>query len=67
MSPVKYEMYETVTILLILRVFPKLYKVGNNVNKGIRKEEQNKFSKRKVASIGIEPRTSCYLLWCLAN
>ena len=30
----------------ISRVFPKLYKVGNVVNKGLSKEEQNKFRKK---------------------
>ena len=33
------------------QVFPKLYKVGNVVNKGSRGEEQNKFS-QKIAPSG---------------
>ena len=31
-----------------IRIFPKLYKVGNIVNKGLHREEQNKFSNKKI-------------------
>ena len=50
---------------LLTRVFPKLYKFSNVDNKGLRKEEQNK--QKKKTPVGIEPKTSCDLLWCLAN
>ena len=38
----------------IIRSFPKLYKDDNVVNKGLRGEEQNEFSKKKPP-VGIEP------------
>ena len=47
------------------RGFPKLYKVGNIINKGLHREEQNKFSK-KASSGEAEPKTSCVLL-CVFN
>ena len=39
-----------------IRVFPKIDDSGNIGNKGLHKEEQNKFSK-KIPPMGIEPRT----------
>ena len=47
-----------------LRSFLKLYEVGNVVNTGLCREQQNTFSKkkeekkRKIPPVGIEPRTS---------
>ena len=38
------------------RVFPKLYKVDNIVNKGLHWKVKNKFS-QKILKVGIEPRT----------
>ena len=43
--------------------FPKLYKVGNGANDGLRRKEQ----KKSMPPVGIEPRTSCDLLWCLSD
>ena len=40
-----------------MRIFPKIYKVGNVANKGLHEEEQNKFS-QNFFPVGIEPRTS---------
>ena len=33
-------------VFLNISVFPKLYKVGNAANKGLHREEQNKFSQK---------------------
>ena len=56
--------------MIYSRVFPKLHKVGKVVNKGLHEEEQNKFSKKKLPPVGIEPGTSWSSCQCstdLAN
>ena len=39
------------------RVFSKKDHSGNVGNKGLRREEENKFSKKKLLPVGIEPGT----------
>ena len=46
----------------IIRVFPKIDDSGSVDNKGLLREEQNKFSK-KLPPLGIEPETLGFLWW----
>ena len=48
------------------RVFSKKDDSGNVGNKGLRREEQNKFSPKKLSPVGIEPGT-LRLLLCLPH
>ena len=48
---------------LHIRIFLSLYKVGNVGNKGLRREEQNNFSKKKLSPVGIEPKTLGFPSW----
>ena len=57
--------YSTGNIATLIRVFLKLYKIGKVANKDLQVKGQNKFSKN--SPVGIEPRTSCDLVWCLSN
>ena len=45
-------------------VFHKSYKL---CNKGLCREEKNKFSNKIATTARIEPRTFCDLFWCLAD
>ena len=44
-----FEYYDEFLIILN-RVFPKLYKVGNVANKGLHREKQNKFNQKLAFS-----------------
>ena len=47
-------------------VFPKIDDSGNVDNKGLRREEQNKFSQKKLPPVGIELGTPLVAHWhCL--
>ena len=50
-------------IIIINYTCREVYKVGNFDNKGLPREEQNKFSEKKLFPVGIEPETLGFLLW----
>ena len=47
--------------------FPYLYKVGTIGNKGLRREEKNKFGKKMLPPVRIEPWTSYDSLSCIPD
>ena len=55
--------HHIIIIIIINYTCREVYKVGNFGNKGLRREEQNKFSEKKLLPVGIEPGTLGLLLW----